>query len=310
MTRASVPRRLGEAALGMVLFAPVALARPLPYRWRIAFTGWLTARIVAPLAGYDRRVRDNLAHVWPDLPEAEVRHLMRAVPERAGRSMAELHAPTGFKARVQAAPVRGPGLDAVRSAAERGRPVVFVTGHLGSFNAARLAMIAQGVDLGAFYRPMHNRWFNRRYVAAMAALSEPIFEQGRRGMRQMLAHLGRGDAVLILTDVRAQDGVPLDFLGKPALSPLTAAKLALKFEAPLVPVWGIRGETGLDFEILVEAPVQTADPVSMTQEVNDRLARQVRAHPDQWFWVHRRWQEGSAPPQRAAPRDVTARVPP
>jgi KDO2-lipid IV(A) lauroyltransferase len=185
-----------------------------------------------------------------------------------------------------------------------------VTGHLGSFNAARLAMIAQGVDLGAFYRPMHNRWFNRRYVAAMAALSEPIFEQGRRGMRQMLAHLGRGDAVLILTDVRAQDGVPLDFLGNPALSPLTAAKLALKFEAPLVPVWGIRGETGLDFEILVEAPVQTADPVSMTQEVNDRLARQVRAHPDQWFWVHRRWQEGSAPPQRAAPRDVTARVPP
>lgn len=294
----------------MALSAPITLARPLPYRWRIAVTGWLTARIVAPLAGYDRRVRDNLAHVWPDLPEAEIRHLMRAVPDQAGRSMAELHSPTSFKARAAAARVHGPGLDHLRDARMRDRPVVFVTGHLGSFNAARLAMIAQGFDLGSFYRPMHNRWFNRRYVAAMAALSEPIFEQGRRGMRQMLTHLGRSGAVLILTDVRAQDGVPLDFLGKPALSPLTAAKLALKFGALLVPVWGIRGETGLDFEILVEAPVQPDDPVSMMQVVNDRLARQVRARPDQWFWVHRRWHDGSGPLEKSAPRDVTTQARP
>lgn len=294
----------------MALIAPVALARPLPYRWRIPVTGWLTARIIAPLAGYDRRVRDNLAHVWPDLPEAEIRHLLRAVPEQAGRNMAELHAAQGFKARARAAPVRGPGLNALRVARAPGRPVVFVTGHLGSFNAARLAMIAQGINLGAFYRPMHNRWFNRRYVAAMTTLSEPIFEQGRRGMRQMLAHLDGGGAVLILTDVRAQDGVPLDFIGKPALSPLTAAKLALKFGAPLVPVWGIRGKTGLDFEIHVEDPVPVDDPVTMTQAVNDRLARQIRARPDQWFWVHRRWKNGSGQPEKPMQRDVKARVQP
>jgi KDO2-lipid IV(A) lauroyltransferase len=297
-------------ALGMALFAPVALARPLPYRWRIAVTGWLTARLVAPLAGYNRRVRDNLAHIWPDLPEPERRRLIRGVPEGAGRNLAELYAPGGFRARVRAAQVGGPGLAALGRARADARPVVFVTGHLGSFNAARLAMIAQGFDLGAFYRPMHNRWFNRRYVAAMAALSEPIFEQGRRGMRQMLAHLGRGGAVLILTDVRAQDGVPLDFLGKPALTPLTAAKLALKFDAPLVPVWGIRSETGLDFEILVEDPIAPGDPMSMTQEVNDRLARQVRARPDQWFWVHRRWQDGSGPLDKSAPHDVTTQARP
>jgi KDO2-lipid IV(A) lauroyltransferase len=156
-------------------------------------------------------------------------------------------------------------------------------------------MIEQGFSMGVFYRRMHNRWFNRRYVAAMGALSEPMFEQGRRGMMQMVKHLKRGGVLAILTDLNAHDGVPLSFFGKPALSPLATAELALKFDAPLVPVWGIRAENGLDFEIVVEEPVPVSDAVTMTQEVNDRLERQVRARMDQWLWIHRRWKDGTGP---------------
>lgn len=297
MSDTSPPRsaRFKDTAIGMAMYAPLALARLLPYRWRLPVAGWLTARVAAPLAGYDRRVRENLAHVLPDLPEAEVKRLTRAVPDNAGRNMIELYSAGEFAARARQAPVTGPGLPALRAARAEGRPVIFVTGHFGNFNAARVAMIEQGFEMGVFYRPMANEWFNRRYTAAMGALSQPMFEQGRRGMMQMVKHLRGGGVLAILTDLNAHDGVPLDFFGKPALSPLTAAELALKFDAPLVPTWGIRAGNGLDFHIEVESPVPHSDPVTMTQDVNDRLERQVRQRMDQWFWIHRRWKDGSGP---------------
>ncbi|SLN26834.1 Phosphatidylinositol mannoside acyltransferase [Roseovarius gaetbuli] len=294
-TPAPILKRITDTAIGMAMYGPIALAKILPYHLRIPFMGWLTARVIAPIAGYDKRVRDNLAHVLPDLPEAEVRRLMRAVPNNAGRNMAELYSTPEFIARTRKSRVYGPGVEAIRAAQAEGRPIIFVTGHFGSFNAARIAMIEQGFEMGVFYRPMANKWFNTRYIAAMAALSQPMFEQGRRGMMQMVKHLRGGGVLAILTDLNAHDGVPLDFFGKPALSPLATAELALKFNAPLVPTWGIRSENGLDFEILVEEPVEPSDPVTMTQEVNDRLERQVRERMDQWFWIHRRWKDGTGP---------------
>lgn len=286
-------RRAGEFVVGLALYAPIALAMPLPYRWRVPLAGWLTSRVLAPLAGYDRRVRENLAHVMPHLPEREVRRLMRAVPDNAGRTMIELYSTRDFRKHARCCPVSGPGLEAIRAARAEGRPVIFVTGHFGNFNAARVAMIEHGFEMGGLYRRMHNRYFNRHYARAMCALSQPMFEQGRGGMIQLVRHLRAGGVLGILTDLNAQDGIPLDFFGKPALSSLATAELALKFNAPLVPVWGIRQENGLDFRILVEEPIPPSDAPTMTQAVNDRLEAQVRQHMDQWFWIHRRWKDGT-----------------
>ncbi len=285
--------RAGEYGVNLILRGLIGLAGLMPYRWRVPAMGWITSRIVAPLAGYSARVRDNLAHVCPDLPEAEVRRLMRAVPDNAGRGMIEMYSTRAFTARARHSPMTGPGMDAVRAAKAAGRPLIFVTGHFGSFNAARVAMVEQGIELGGFYRPLKNRYFNAHYSKAMTALSQPMFEQSKRGMVQMTRHLRAGGTLAILTDINAHGGVPLDFFGKPALTSLVTAELALKFDAPLVPVWGIRRANGLDFDVIVEAPIEPSDPVTMTQEFNDRLEAQVRDHMDQWFWIHRRWKDGT-----------------
>ena len=286
-------QRAGEYAVNLSLRMLIALASLMPYRWRIPALGWMTSRIVAPLAGYARRVRENLALVRPDLSEAEVRRLMRAVPDNAGRNMMEMYSAAEFSARARHSPVSGPGLPAIEAARAEGRPVIFVTGHLGSFNAARVAMVEQGFEMGVFYRPMKNRYFNVHYTEAMGSLSQPMFEQGRRGMVQMTKHLRGGGVLAILNDLNAHGGVPLEFFGQPALTSLVTAELALKFDAPLVPVWGIRRENGLDFDIHVEEPIAPGDPIEMTRDFNARLEAQVREHMDQWFWIHRRWKDGT-----------------
>ncbi|MEM6577313.1 MAG: lysophospholipid acyltransferase family protein [Pseudomonadota bacterium] len=288
----TTPISFKERLIGAVLVAPIRLARGLPYGWRVPFVGWLTAWVLAPLAGYRRRIRNNLALVRPDLPEHEVRRLMRKVPDNAGRNMIELYSPE-FGNYASPAPVAGPGLEDIRTAREAGRPVIFITGHFGSFNAARLAMIEQGFNMGVFYRPMANRPFNEHYVKAMADLSEPMFEQGRKGMMQMVKHVRSGGVLAILNDLNAHDGVPVDFFGEPAMTSLATAEMALKFDALLVPVWGLRAKDGLHFNIVVEAPIPASDPLTMTREFNARLEAAVREHMDQWFWIHKRWKHGT-----------------
>ena len=70
---------------------------------------------------------------------------------------------------------------------------------------------------------------------------------------------------------------------------VSAAELALRYGADLIPFYATRRPDGLDFDIELEAPVPHSDPVTMTIQMNQSLEARVRAHPGQWFWIHRRW---------------------
>ena len=276
-------------AQNLVLTGVIALMRLLPYRWRIPFGGWVMRRLIAPLAGYDRRVRRNLALIWPDLPGSRVEEITRAVCDNAGRTLAELYSAKEFKAFVADAPVRGVGLDAILAAQEAGRGVILVSGHFGNHDIARAVLAAKGKPSAALYRPQSNPYFDKHFSATIRAISEPLFARGRRGLADLVKHLKAGGMVGLLIDQHFGTGAPLDFMGHRAMTSLSAAEMALKYDCLLVPVYGIRQPDGLHFELVVEAPIPHSDATTMTQALNDSLAAQVTAHPEQWFWVHRRW---------------------
>lgn len=261
----------------------------LPYRWRVPFCGWVMSRIVSPLAGWPRRIRDNLALTLPDMPAAERERMVRRVPDNVGRTVIEIYSGREFIDRATRLPLTGDGVAALEAARAEGRPVILATGHFGNYDAARAALIARGFPLGALYRRMKNPWFNDHYVRAIGTIGQPIFERGRSGMGQMLRHLKSGGMLGILPDQRMGAGVKLRFFGQEALTALSAAEMALKYGALLIPTYAIRQPDGLDFQIVVDAPIPPGSPKEMTQALNDNLERLVRRHPDQWFWIHRRW---------------------
>ncbi|MGC9369876.1 MAG: lysophospholipid acyltransferase family protein [Paracoccaceae bacterium] len=282
-------RGAGSWLLNAVVHGLIRGALRLPYERRIPLAGWVTGHILAPLAGYDRRIRDNLALVCPDLPEAEVKRLQRAVPDNAARSWMEMYSGAEFIERVKDSPVRGPGLPVVQEAQAAGRPVVFVTGHFGNYDVARVVLMARGFRIGGLYNPMRNVYFNRHYVEALERIGKPVFPRGRRGLAELLRFLKSGGMTAFLVDLNVKRGVPLRFFGKPAKTALSAAELALKFDAPLVPAYGIRQPDGLSFEVVIEAPIPPGDPAEMMQAVNDSIEAMARDHMEQWFWIHRRW---------------------
>nr|WP_274705523.1 lysophospholipid acyltransferase family protein [Salipiger pentaromativorans] len=275
----------------------IGLALALPHRTRLRLMGWAVRRIIAPLAGYRRRAMENLAHVWPEMPEAERRAIADRVADNAGRTMIENYDVTGLLARMADAPVTGDGLAEIERARAEGRPILFVTGHYGNFEAPRAALVARGWRIGGLYRPMANPFFNEHYAANMHALSDPVFEQGRRGTMGLLKHIRGGGMGVLLFDVYSSDGVPIDFLGQPAPTLTSAAEIALKTGALFVPFFGIRRPDGQSFDAVFEAPIPHGDPVEMMKEATRRLEARIAADPGQWFWIHRRWK-----PRRQAKR--------
>jgi KDO2-lipid IV(A) lauroyltransferase len=282
-------KRVSQYITNLFLRSLIGLALALPYATRVRLMGWLVENIVSPLAGYPERIRANLAHVLPDLTEAEIARLCKAVPNNAGRTLIELYSGKDFVNSAVHAAITGPGSDALNQARAEGRPGILVTGHFGNYDVSRAALVAKGHNMGALYRKMSNPYFNAHYVKSISTIGTPMFEQGRKGMAQMVRHIKNGGVLGILTDLHAHGGTRLNFFDKPAITSLITAELALKYNAALIPIYAVRQENGLDFEIIVQAEIPHSDPETMTQAVNDGLEALVRENMHQWFWIHRRW---------------------
>ncbi|MCT4331958.1 lysophospholipid acyltransferase family protein [Paracoccus sp. YLB-12] len=284
--RTSPTDRLASGAF----LAVMTLARLLPYERRIPAVGWIFAHLLAPVAGWRRRIRENLALARPDISAQDVRRLTRAVPANAGRSVAEIYSGDEFTARIRAAdPLEGPGLAALEQAFDAHRPVIIACAHFGNYDAMRAALSARGWPVGALYRPMNNEAFNRHYIPAITAIAEPLFPRGRAGLASMLRFLKGGGWLALGFDQHDRHAPELRFFDLPARTVLTPAELAIRYDALILPIHAIRQPDGVSFRVHVGKPLAHGDPQQMMQDLNDDLEALVRQHMDQWFWVHRRW---------------------
>jgi len=273
----------------LLIVGIIRMALALPYRARLAFVGWLVQHVLAPLAGYRARALANLEHVWPEMPKARRAEIATRCLNNLGRSFIENYSSQDFPARMAEATPRGPGMAALQDARESGRPAILVTGHFGNYEAVRAALVARGYDIGGLYREMKNPYFNAHYVKTLEAFGGPVFPQGRRGTAGFVRHLKQGGRLVLLFDQHVQRAPILDFIGQPARTAVSAAELALRYDALLIPFYGIRQDDGVSFDVVVEEPVPHSDPLTMTQALNDSLTARIIENPEQWFWVHRRW---------------------
>lgn len=291
-------RTIGAWLQNAVIRALLGTLLALPYRTRVRFTGWVVAHGVAPLAGYRKRIRENLAYIFPDMDQAEVSRLEVAVANNVGRTLIEIYSGEDFIRRVRDVPLQGPGAALLERCHLENRPVILVTGHFGNYDVPRAALIAKGYRVGALYNPMHNDYFNAHYVQAISAIGKPVFPRGRKGLAELLKFVKGGGMTGFLVDLHFKGGEILQHFGKPAMTALSAAELALKYDAPLIPIYGIRRDNGLDFDITVEAPIPPSDAQTMTQGLMDSVEAITRDHMEQWFWIHRRWKVENPKPKR------------
>ena len=280
----------GDRAVDLAARGLIGALRALPYRRRVPAMGALAAGPLSGPLGWRRRIERNLDYAWPEAPADLRRRIVRGAADNAGRAIMEMYSGPEFVARVRDLPIGGPGAPAMAEARDAGRAIVLVPGHFGNYNAARASLVGAGYRLAAIYRPMKNAGFNAHYVAAMEAMGGALFPRGRAGLGESLRHLRSGGMLAVFADLHVGSGAPLDFFGRRAMTALTAAELAAKFDALLlVPCHAIRRADGLTFDIRAGEPIPQGPPANRMQAINDELEARVREHPEQWFWIHRRW---------------------
>lgn len=236
-----------------------------------------------------RRIDHDLKRVFPDMPRPKRMRLCRDIGQNMGQTLFEIYHCAEFQTLRDRITTSGPGLAALEDARAQGKGAIIVSGHFGQWEAVRAVLKARGMETGAVYRPQTNRHYQRRLLAGIEAGGKPILATGRIGTKALVSHLRSGGFVAILLDEKSADGVCMPFLGHDALTSLVAARLALKYDIPMVPAYGTRVGTGSNFSVEFEAPIPPSDALSMTQAFNDSLSARILDKPDQWYWMLRRW---------------------
>ncbi|MCF6306298.1 MAG: lysophospholipid acyltransferase family protein [Rhodobacteraceae bacterium] len=231
----------------------------------------------------------EIMRVFPDISRVERRKLRKNMGRNMGQTLFEIYHGKEFQNFYKEINVAGPGLATLEQARKNGKGAIIVSGHFGQWEAIRTVLKERGMETGAVYRRQKNRHYQRRLLAGIESVGKPIMASDTNGTRNLVRHLRNGGFVAILLDEKSADGVRLPFLGHEALTSVSAARLALKFDVPMVPAYGTRIGEGSEFQVDFEAEIPPTDTLTMTQAFNDSLSKRILADPEQWYWMLRRW---------------------
>jgi len=172
-------------------------------------------------------------------------------------------------------------------------PILLVSGHHGCWEAATniisltrpMIAIARVMDSKILQKWMKNHHF--RGPVTIINKNDGFCE---RIMRQWFAEKS---AMTILMDQHTYGGSMLTFLGRPARTVTSAARLAVRYGYPVV-VGSFVRVGPFKYRAVGGAPLVFAkgtDRDAAAQALNDRLAEAIRKYPDQYLWMHRRWRD-------------------
>ena len=256
------------------------------------------ARRIGPLLPVSRVATHNLSLALPELDAAARRRMVRGVWDNLGRTMGEL--PHVASLRQTAA---GPGWElegasTMHALAAQGGPVLFFSAHIGNWEMLPVVAAHYGLQVSSLYRAASNPLIDETILALRRQAlgpDAPMFPKGAAGARQVLAHLARGGVLGMLVDQKMNDGIEARLFGRPAMTAPALATLALRFHCPVVPAH-VERLGPARFRLVCEPPLdvphssdRAADVAALTQRVNDRIELWIRARPQEWLWLHRRW---------------------
>jgi KDO2-lipid IV(A) lauroyltransferase len=279
-----------RALLLMLRWPPLGVARGL---------GALLGRLAhAMVPGERRRAREQASAALPELSREEVRTLVRRSFVHLGRSAAEIAQIDRIRRRFDRL-AHFPDEDrrVLEEALARGRGVVVVAGHIGNWELMGFYLAWRGYPVHTLARGLADprlSAFVRRYRETRGVHS---ILRGEEGASRAMLRVFRAGGILgfFLDQDTDVEGRFVPFFGRPAWTPAGAAVLALRTEAPVVVAAMTRQADGT--HLLRVEPFETGalgdlevDVLRITADLTRMLEAAIRQTPEQWVWMHRRWQ--------------------
>lgn len=280
---------------GFLFFLVIFVGHFLTARANSNFGGWLL-RTVLPIMPVNRVARRNLSYVFPKLSPLEQNLLIRRMWDNFGRTFLEYIRLPRLKPFGPKSLVEIEGIDHIDRVIQSGKPAILVTAHLGNWDVGTYVAIKRGLDVAHVQRQLNNplsdrliQWVQRRYVS-------DIIHKGPASPKRILTALRRKTSIVMLMDQKMNTGVPVPFFGKDAMTAPLVARLALKYKIPIIPFQVIRLADRCRHQVRFYDPIKVPRGVDdetatleILKKINSHIESWILEHPDQWFWVHRRW---------------------
>jgi KDO2-lipid IV(A) lauroyltransferase len=267
----------------------------LPLDWASALGGAL-ARRIGPLLGVSRHARRNLRRAFPELCETAIADLISSMWSNLGRVAAEYPHLRKIYVFEPGGRVETHGFEHVDRAVAAGRRMIVFSGHIANWEIGMLAGAQHGISVAQIYRALNNPLMDRM-IARFRGDRGEFIPKGAIAARRAIAALRRGTHLGLLADQKMNDGIPVPFFGRPAMTAPALAVLALRFDCDVLPL-RVERLNGARFRVTVFPPLPLprsgephADAAALMARVNAILEAWIRDRPEQWLWLHQRWSD-------------------
>lgn len=262
--------------------------------------GRSVSKLAYALAGNLRRTgATNLRLAFPEKSEQERDELLRACFDSLGREMG-LFSQFSTRSPEELQDLIEPqGLEHLEAAKRiHGNRLILFTGHLGAWELTSFGLALFGHPFSFLVRRLDNPKIEELVDRVRIRFGNQTLDK-LSAARSMLKLLRSGDSTLgLLIDLNTLDdeAIFVDFFGVPAATTFIVAKLALRTNAPLVPVFAPWSEERKKYLLIVEPPImpeptgdEEADVRRLTTQLSLLIENQIRKWPGQWLWIHKRW---------------------
>ena len=295
--RANRPVTIAHRIEYVIVLGVFALLRLLSIDAASAFTGKLLRWLGPLIRPVSKRGEENLAMIFPDWSRAKIQSVIRDVWENIGRTggeYAHLDKLTcdGEKPRIEIV-----GREGVAEIIEQHGRAVFVTGHFANWEVSGIGAHQQGLPFAFVYRAQNNPLIDELLIKERGrVMTRRQIPKGVAGARPLIDALKDNFSLAFLADQKLNTGgIEVPFMGHPAMTAPAAARIAVRFNLPVIPSVVERLD-GAYFRITNFEPIAyettgnlAGDVEALTIKINQFLEREIRARPEQWLWHHRRW---------------------
>jgi KDO2-lipid IV(A) lauroyltransferase len=268
------------------------MPRPVLFAW-----GRLLGRVAFHILRIRRGVAlDNLrAAFGSEMTEREIHSLAARFYANLGLTLMEFFTLYDLSRQQILQKVTVEGIEHLEACRRQGRGALLLSGHLGNWELAGAAMSARGYPVSYLIKSQSNPYVDRMQNEIRRRAGVGVIRQGA-SVRQLVYALRRHEIVGILGDQDGgNQGLFIDFLGRPASVFRGPAYMAYRTGCPVIPGGIVREEKG-KHRVILTPPIDI-DPswdeetavAELSRAHTQRLADLIRKYPDQYFWVHRRW---------------------
>ena len=237
---------------------------------------------------------ENLKRAFPDKTEAERLRVIKGMWDNLGRVFAEY--PHLKKMPDYEGVITFDNDALIQSCLAENRPIILLTGHLANWEAIGVAMRIKGISGEVFNRRPNNPMI-ADFLGSVReeATGFHLISKSRQGAVRAAKSLKAGKNIAFLVDQKFNEGEAIAFFGHEAMSVTYPMALAIKNNSLILPGRMIRkGRCNFTFATdkilaVTDGQEHTKTPADLMVEMHGLLEKWITEHPEQWLWIHKRW---------------------